>query len=227
MEKPLAADKKFLREGLLDGVNQSLELNVRNADLLGLDQIKIFEIGNIFTEERGEFTSLCIAVENIKKGLPKEGKVLKEAFDALASIFDWSEHPNIQNISDNVGIQEVPLNDFFGSLPEPLEYEVFSKEAQTPVYKQVSMYPFSVRDIAVFTPSGTEESSIREIIEKESGALLVKNRLFDVFTKGDKTSYAFRMVFQSFEKTLTEEEINDIMNRITTAMNSNEGWQVR
>ena len=42
MEKPLAADKNHLRTNLTDGISQSLELNARNADLLGLDEIKIF-----------------------------------------------------------------------------------------------------------------------------------------------------------------------------------------
>ena len=42
-----------------------------------------------------------------------------------------------------------------------------------------------------------------------------------------KISYAFRLVFQSGEKTLSEEEINKLMSDITGALNSREGWKVR
>jgi 2'-5' RNA ligase len=58
-------------------------------------------------------------------------------------------------------------------------------------------------------------------------ALLKKGpRLFDTFTKDGKTSYAFRMVFQSNTRTLVEQEITDIMNKITASL-QNEGWEVR
>ncbi len=42
-----------------------------------------------------------------------------------------------------------------------------------------------------------------------------------------KASYAFRMVFQSYDRTLTEDEINTVMKNITDTMNSRKGWQVR
>ena len=51
--------------------------------------------------------------------------------------------------------------------------------------------------------------------------------LFDEFKKGDKISYAFRLVFQSFDRTLTDTEVNDIMNKITNKIKENDDWQVR
>ena len=43
-----ASDKKFLRTNLSDGLNESLKLNQLNAPLLGMKEIKIFEIGTVF-----------------------------------------------------------------------------------------------------------------------------------------------------------------------------------
>jgi phenylalanyl-tRNA synthetase beta chain len=116
-------------------------------------------------------------------------------------------------------------------LPDPIEDDiVIPKTVAT--YKPISIYPFSSRDIAVFVPEGVTEQELLDIIVKESGSLLVRHGLFDVFKKPfpdgtSKTSYAFRLVFQSFERTLTDDEINDIMHRITSTMNSQNGWQVR
>lgn len=223
LEKPPASDKKYLRDNLFSGINQSLELNARNADLLGLDQIRIFEIGNVFKENK-EYIALSFGVKNIKKGLPKEGSIIRDTLKVLGEKLGI-ELKN--SVDDKVMSYEMPLEPEIALLPEPSSYEINSSSGELKTFKPFSVYPFSVRDIAVFTPAGTSEKEVRTIIEKESGSLLVKNRLFDEFSKGDKTSYAFRMVFQSYEKTLTEDEINSIMNAITTTMNAKEGWQVR
>jgi phenylalanyl-tRNA synthetase beta chain len=49
-----ASDKKFLRSNLADGLKESLKLNKINAPLLGLNEVRIFEIGTIFTEDDEE-----------------------------------------------------------------------------------------------------------------------------------------------------------------------------
>jgi phenylalanyl-tRNA synthetase beta subunit len=76
-------------------------------------------------------------------------------------------------------------------------------------------------------PSDKTSDDVLEIIKKEAGELLVNTKLFDEFKKDDKTSYAFNLVFQSQEKTLSDEEINKIMDSVTEALNSNSTWEVR
>jgi len=44
--------------------------------------------------------------------------------------------------------------------------------------------------------------------------------------KKTRISYAFRLVLQSFEKTLTDEEANLVMKKVYTAVKK-EGWEVR
>lgn len=93
-------------------------------------------------------------------------------------------------------------------------------------FQKISPYPFSVRDIAVFLPGEKgQESQIEDAISTALNSvgkseLLVKKSLFDIFTKNKegepiKTSYAYRLVFQSQEKTLSEEEINECMKAVT------------
>ena len=84
----------------------------------------------------------------------------------------------------------------------------------------------------MFVPENVTREDIEHVLRAEGGALAVTLRLFDVFTKefadgSKKISYAFRIVFQSQEKTLTDAEINPIMEKITRALNSNVGWRVR
>jgi phenylalanyl-tRNA synthetase beta subunit len=90
-----------------------------------------------------------------------------------------------------------------------------------------SLYPFIVRDIAVWVPEGTEAEKLRDIY-KEFGTELLQGepKLVDTFTKDGKISYAFRLIFQSYDKTLTDEEINAIMSKITEKISSL-GFEVR
>src|SRR3989344_8622869 len=85
-------------------------------------------------------------------------------------------------------------------------------------YKQFSLYPFIVRDIALWVPGGTESEQVLEVISKQAGNLVVRSELFDTFEKAGKISYAFRLVFQSFEKTLTDEEVNRTMEQVNLAV---------
>lgn len=104
-------------------------------------------------------------------------------------------------------------------------------------FKTISQYPFSARDIAVFVPGERHaEQDVLNVIKNsltdEQKALLVRTTLFDVFTKrkeGEpvKTSYAYRLVFQSTERTLTEEEVAGAMKAITDVLATQVGWEVR
>jgi phenylalanyl-tRNA synthetase beta subunit len=49
---------------------------------------------------------------------------------------------------------------------------------------------------------------------------------FDIFKKDGKTSYAYRFVFQSYEKTLTEEETKEVMGEVGNSL-INIGFEIR
>ncbi len=94
-------------------------------------------------------------------------------------------------------------------------------------FKPWSTFPFIARDVAVWVPKEVESDQVLKVIKENMGDLVVKGPdLFDSFTKEDKTSYAFRIVFQSFERTLTDLEINEVMKKITDKI-VEKGWQVR
>ena len=67
---------------------------------------------------------------------------------------------------------------------------------------------------------------MQNVIKENAGDLCAKISLFDTFTKDGKTSYAFRLVFLSFDRTLTDVEINTEMEKINSAAQE-KGWEVR
>lgn len=101
----------------------------------------------------------------------------------------------------------------------PKRYELGS-------YKTFSAYPFVARDVAFWAPAGTEASAVEEIIRANAGELLVRLDQFDRFEKEGRVSYAFRLVFQSLERTLTDEEVNGVMERVYETLKK-AGFEVR
>jgi phenylalanyl-tRNA synthetase beta chain len=229
----VAPEKKWLRNNLMDGMKNYLEFNARYSELVAMPQIKIFEIGKVF-KMNDEHNNLVIGVKTPVgvKGLKKDADVISEVTGILKLGLNVDKL-EVTTISSEGNIAEFNFDEIVAELPEPKEYDVVlpvvDKEMR---FKKISTYPFILRDVAVFTPEGTDSQNVLNIIMSEAGQLLVKYRLFDTFTKkfsdgNTKTSYAYHLVFQSFEKTLSDEEINIIMEKIVSKLNTNNGWQVR
>ncbi|NOY35436.1 MAG: hypothetical protein GXP44_00720 [bacterium] len=96
-------------------------------------------------------------------------------------------------------------------------------------YRPISKYPAVKRDISVFVPQKTKVVQVLDVIENTAGMLLVDTDLFDIYEipDEDRKSFAFHLVFQSQEKTLSEEEINKLMDKIMDALDANAQWEVR
>jgi len=77
------------------------------------------------------------------------------------------------------------------------------------------------------TPESVSSDEILSVIANKAGELLVQSSLFDEYKKDGRVSYAFKLVFQSGDMTLSDEEINEIMKKITDHLNSQEGFEVR
>ncbi len=239
---PLASDKKALRTNLSDGMLKTLDMNARNADLLFLDSVKMFEIGKVFTE-KGEHNSLCVGIRRVKKVKGQTSnediRQLRETlFEklgvnivTLCTVDDTGglirfKGQQIGTINNIDGIMEINLDAIIPHIEIPAYDTLGFVPAPKVEYKPFSPFPFMVRDIALFVPDEVEAGEIEEIIVENGTDLLIKHRLFDTFKKDGKTSYAFRMIFQSNERTLTDEEINKVMTNISEKMKG-KGWEVR
>jgi phenylalanyl-tRNA synthetase beta subunit len=227
--KAIAEDKGALRPNLSMGLAKSLELNARSADLLGVDAVKIFEIGTVFPQA-GEHVSLGIGVWQPKgfKGLKADAEIARVT-DILAKKYNC-KFPGKPTSAKEGTLYEAALSDIIATATEPQRYDdIFKTEAERVTYKKISLYPSITRDIALWADIGTTQEEVSSTLEAHAGTLLVrKPRLFDVFEKKDtgKVSYAFRLVFQSMEKTLTDEEVNGYMQSVNNAV-AEKGWAVR
>ncbi len=98
-------------------------------------------------------------------------------------------------------------------------------------YKAVGRYPKVSRDIALIVDHGTPAGQIQSIIQELGGELLDELHLFDVY-EGDrmeagKKSLAYAMTFRAPDRTLREEEIDEIQSRIVAALGQQYGAVLR
>ena len=87
----------------------------------------------------------------------------------------------------------------------------------------VPQFPSVKRDIALKVAKGVTNEAIVKVIRKNGGRELTKVDLFDIF----KESRAYSLEFRSAEKTLTDEEVGQIFQRIVEALKATAGIEVR
>lgn len=226
LANPLQQERPYLRASLGANMQDALSRAAQQAPrVLGPSpMLKLFELGTVFTND-GEYLSLCLGYQQLV-GKPSTS-VLAEAVDALTSAFPsagivapstcdgWVVEISLKDVKfDTIGAQAAPARYSLGP------------------YQPFSIYPFALRDIAVWTPSGTEESEVALLIQQAVGPLLVRMDLFDRFEKPQedgtsRISYAFRLVFQADDRTLSDADIDPAMATATDALNAREGWEVR
>lgn len=226
LRNALASDKGYLRSDLRKNVKEALLRNAPYMDLLGVSRIQLFEIGTVFcrTDDGADVTehvSLALGVRTKAGGYaPADDARLREALTALESSLGA---PLTTDVHD--GVAECDLTSVIANLPSPAAYEPFTPPADVR-FRPFSEYPFVSRDIALWVKETVAAADIEAVLREGAGDLLVRLSQFDEFKKDGRVSYAFRLVFQSKERTLTDEEVGVIMERIS-GMLAERSYEVR
>lgn len=224
LQNALASDKRYVRQTLQKNITAVLDANSVHTDLLGLPAVRVFEIGTVFKRsETGITEHLSLALGARTKGngySPKDDALLSEGCAAIQTALGvelpWE---------GAAGTAELNVSAVLPELPTPQAYEPLP-EMPTVTYAPISPYPAVARDIALFVTGNETPEEVQAVLRATAGELCVRQTLFDTFSKEGRTSYAFRLVFLSHVKTLTDSEVNTIMERVYTGA-AERGWEVR
>jgi phenylalanyl-tRNA synthetase beta chain len=98
-------------------------------------------------------------------------------------------------------------------------------------FRPISKYPAVIRDIALVVPANTKTETVQNIIENTAGMLLTDSDLFDYFQdeemrRADIKNLAFHLIFQSPDRTLTDPEIEKLIDKVVSALEA-KNWEVR
>ena len=113
-------------------------------------------------------------------------------------------HPTVTK--EDVYVFEINLN------------ELFQKKVGKMKYKEISKFPSIKKDIAFVVDNNLISKDIEKVIKSAGGSLLTEIEVFDVYTgtniADDKKSIAYSLTFTDTKKTLTDEEINNLMEKV-------------
>lgn len=222
----LASDKAYMRSSLRKNIDTVLDNNISHVDLIGADDVRVFEIGTVFVYDKenkaiSEYTSFTMGVRTKHSGYtPKDDAKLEEGIAVAKSILGETVEFEIEK-----GIAELNFTEALIKLPEPTGYANYAGSVDV-TYKPFSQFPAMSRDIAMWMDENVTAEEVEKVLNDNAGELRVRTTLFDEFSKDGRKSYAFRLVFQSPEKTLTDEEVNNIMEKINAAVAALK-WEVR
>lgn len=221
IKNALASDKSYLRSRLQDNLLEVRAKNIPFRDLLGLKAVQVFEIGTVFGVHEEAF-HIGLAVQT---GTEYKAKADDPLLAAAVTALEAALGTAITPVHTAPGYIEFSLDALLPQLPVPTAYEAAQKSAAI-LYKPFSTYPSVSRDIAMWVGEGTELETVESTLQTAAGPLLVRLTHLDTFTKDGRTSLAFRLVFQSNEKTLDGAEVDELMTAVYSDV-AKAGWEVR
>ena len=225
LQEPISVDLSVLRTRLLPSL---VEAARRNLDL-GADGIALFEVARVYSpdadlpDERvrvagileGDFSRTKGIVETLYAGINAEPE-FQPAEDPLL-------HPGKAARTRSGVLGELMpgvLEGAWGAFE--LDLETLLEESRDPSYEDVITYPPVRQDLAFAVADDVPAGELVAAAREAAGPELREMRAFDVY-HGDQVgegrkSIAFAVVFQSPERTLSDEDAARLRERIVGAL---------
>lgn len=98
-------------------------------------------------------------------------------------------------------------------------------------YKEISKFPNVKKDVAFVMDKSILSSDIEKVIKKAGGKLLTNIEVFDIYTGEnigkDEKSIAYSLTFNDNKKTLTEEEVTSVFEKIILSVEKLQSVKLR
>ena len=239
LPNPMSSDKEYIRTTLIPSLLNVYSFNKTHK----VNDIMIYEIAKTYDINYQETSKICVLMNgnyinnswhNIKisvdfyliKGILEnilDYLGLKNRYTLIAEeipnmhpgmsariLLDRKEigiigriHPVLSK--DDIYLFEIDMDALITNI-KPLKY------------KEVSKYPSINKDLAFVVKKNVSANEISDIIKKSGGRLLTNIEVFDVYTgeklENDEKSIAYSLTFNDPTKTLTEDEVNILFDKI-------------
>lgn len=240
LNDPMSEDRNTLRYSLLYSLLDIYNYNkARNNS-----NISIFEMGKGFYKENDEYKEdlklsilmsgdYKLAINNEKvdfyylKGIMEEllyflgygnrySLIIKESIpkelhpgqSAIINV-DGQDigiigklHPQVNK--DDIYVMEINLT------------KLLSTKTRKMNYKEISKFPSVVKDVAFIIDDNKTSAEIEKVIKQAGGKMLEKINVFDIYPNIEegKKSIAYKLTFSNSNKTLSDEEVMQVFDKI-------------
>lgn len=252
IKNPLGEDYSIMRTTTIPSMMESLGRNYSRKNEL----VRLFEIGKVYMPNKDanklpheknivtigiyggvNYFNLKGIVENILEvlGIEKfsfERESNNPSFHPgkTASLYIRKNMAGIlgeihPNVLDNYGIDE---KCYVAELSLDVLYEYANWDKK---YKPLPKFPAVTRDLAILVDEDVLVKEIENVIKKQGGNIVESVKFFDVYrgkqVAQGKKSVAYSISYRLENRTLTDEEVNKIHDKILKALEHKFGAQLR
>ena len=251
LPNPMSIDKSVIRTSLLPSLINVYEYNkarnVKNVMLYEIaktydkeynEEVKVSILmkGNYIINEclhtivKADFYVLKGIIENVldylgfKNRYTFVAETLPEIHPGISAkiLLDREEigiigriHPSYKK--DEIYVAELSMTKLYNKQIKPLKF------------KEASKYPEITKDLAFVIDNDVESEVIKNQIKKSGGRLLDTIDVFDVYENIEegKKSIAYKLVFKDPNKTLQDDEVMEVFNKIIKEVEEKVGAKLR
>ena len=208
--------KGFFKKGEEYGENKKLCVLMSGEFYLGLgnrQNVDFYIIKGIAEEvldflgygNRYSFVHMINPVSEFHPGQCADISVNNDVVGVVAKL-----HPQV--IKDDVYVVEINLD------------KLLAKRTGKMKFKEISKFPSIKKDLGFVMNKNIESKDIETVIKKAAGSLLTNIEVFDVYTGEnvgeDEKSIAYSLTFMDAKKTLTEEEVSVVFDKVIEMVES-------
>jgi phenylalanyl-tRNA synthetase beta chain len=224
IDNPLDSNRNHFRTSLKESLIDNLLYNERRQQ----DSIKLFEISDIYYLEKEKIKS------QKKLGIICSGRVGK-------NYKDFSKNIDVTYLKNILGkfikeitfdIKQIPRDNLDSKIKNPIAYVEFEindllkydfkknkvqkKLTKFKKYNPISEYPLSQRDLSFSIKKKSSYPELQKLVLNYDDEIIKEIFIFDFFynEKNHEIKIGFRIVFQSLTKTITDDEVNDVLDCI-------------
>ena len=256
MLDPLTEDRNALRQSLITSLLKTYEYNMArdNKDICLFEIAKTFYKEN--EEYKEENKLACLMTGEYYLGLntkPVDFYIIKGVCEEVLDYLGYSGRYSFVQDKEKLPKEMHPgksavisvNGDIVGLIgritPEICKEEVYvmeisldkllTKKVGKMKYKEISKFPVVKKDIAVLVNKDITAQEMLKTIKNNGGKLLLESKVFDLYEgKGipeGKKSIAFSVTLGAQDRTLTDEEINKVMEKVIAGLQSKHGAELR
>lgn len=238
---PLGEETSVMRTTLIPNMLNIISTNISHK----VEEAYLFECGNTFIPQENlpkEVKKYCIGMYGKEADFFELKGIIEEVLENVG-LKNYEVEPEKNNNTFHPGrcanlVLEGKVLGTFGELhPDVIEnYNlgqrvyvaeididlVFENTDETKIYTQLPKYPSTSRDIALLVKDEIFVKQIEDIIKANSSDIVESYKLFDVY-KGAQIeegykSIAYTITYRSKDKTLTDEEVSTVHDKILSEL---------
>lgn len=238
LPNPMSIDKSVIRTSLLPSLLSAYNYNKTH----NVKDILMYEIGKTYDDNYKEESKVAILMKGNyiasswqNKGLNVDFYLIKGIIENLLDYLGFKNryhfvkelipdtHPGI---SSSIYIDKERVGIIGKINPSINKDDIYMSEVNMTMldnlkikplkYKEPSKYPEIVKDVAFIVDNKLDSETIKKVIIKNGGRILNEVEVFDLYQNiaPNKKSIAYKLVFKDENRTLKQDEVMEIFNKI-------------